>query len=95
MTGFVRNFRREGLLEWIPLGGVDDTGSSTEGGSSGSGGGGKDIPVSGERRSVCPMKGLRSSSPSGGGAGSGRGLALGSDLLGAADKPPPTRGLLD
>lgn len=69
--------QREGLLLWIPLGGVDDTASGTLGGSSGSGGGGMGIPVCGERRSTRPRKGFRSSA-----SGVGR-----KERRGAADKP--------
>lgn len=82
-----RSRHRNGLL-WIPRGGVDDTGSGTAGGSSGSGGGGIDTPVFGDRRNVCPMKGFSSSSPSGAGGGSGLGLGFAGDLRGAAAKLP-------
>lgn len=84
--GLLPDFQRDGLL-WIPLGGVDEIGSGTDGGSSGSGGGGIEIPVRGDRRLVRPTKGFNSSSPSGPGGGKGRGLGMLSDLLGAARIP--------
>ena len=91
-TGLLFPRHLDGLLVWIPLGGVEETASGTEGGSSGSGRGGMLTPVVGERRRVWPMKGFKSSSPSGAGGGRGLGLGLDGERLGAAAKLPPTRG---
>lgn len=60
----------------MPRGGVEDTGSETAGGSSGSGGGGIGTPVLRSGRCIRPRKGVNSSSPSGAGGGRGRGLGL-------------------
>lgn len=71
----------------MPRGGVDETGSETAGGSSGSGGGGMGTPVLRVTRRVRARKVFSSSSPSGAGGGSGRGLGLTGVLRGGLPGP--------
>ena len=86
--GLLLSFHLEGLLLWIPFGGVDEMGSGTESGSSGSGGGGILTPVLGERLNVRPRKGFKSSVPSGAGGGNGLGTGFAGERRGAAVKLP-------